>query len=71
MENVHLVLMGYGDEKLLDELDQIAEDLDVKERYSKFGSVPSELVPSIYVISGYWGGANSKFLSKLLPVFSK
>ena len=45
MENVHLVLMGYGDEKLLDELDQIAEDLDVKERYSKFGPVHSELVP--------------------------
>ena len=37
--------MGYGDEKLLQELDIIAQDLDVKDRYSKFGPVHSELVP--------------------------
>ena len=45
LDNVHLVLMGYGDEKLLQELDIIAQDLDVKDRYSKFGPVHSELVP--------------------------
>lgn len=45
LEEFHLVLMGYGDERLLQDLDEIAEELNLTERYSKFGPVHPELVP--------------------------
>ena len=45
IDNAHLVLMGYGDERLLRELDEIAEGLNLVDRYSKFGPVHPELVP--------------------------
>ena len=45
LENVHLVLMGYGDKVVLDNLETIAIEEGLAERYSLFGPVPSELVP--------------------------
>ncbi len=45
MDNVHLILMGYGNEDLIADLDRIAIENNVEDRYSKFGPVPSELVP--------------------------
>ena len=45
LENVHLILMGYGNEDLIADLDKIAIENNVEDRFSKFGPVPSELVP--------------------------
>ena len=45
IENVHLVLMGYGDKGVIDNLEEIAVEEGLTERYSLFGPVPSELVP--------------------------
>ena len=45
LENVHLILMGYGDKEVLGNLESIAKKEGLEERYSLFGPVPSELVP--------------------------
>ena len=45
LDSVHLVLMGYGDKEVLDELERIATKNGLSDRYSLFGPVPSELVP--------------------------
>lgn len=45
MKDVHLILMGYGNDELVAELDRIALENNVEDRFSKFGPVPSELVP--------------------------
>ena len=43
--DVHLVLLGYGDNKVLEKLDEIAQKYDLSDRYSLYGPVPSESVP--------------------------
>ncbi len=45
LDNVHLVLMGYGDKEVLGNLESIASEEGLSGRYSLFGPVPSELVP--------------------------
>ena len=45
IENVHLVLMGYGSKEILGNLNVLAGRFGVTERFSVFGPVPSELVP--------------------------
>ena len=45
IDNVHLVLMGYGNNEILEKLDVLARSFGVTERFSVFGPVPSELVP--------------------------
>ena len=45
LDNVYLVLMGYGNKDLMDELDTLVESNNLADRYSIFGPVPSELVP--------------------------
>ena len=46
IDDVHLVLMGYGTDEYLHKLYTIADELNVTNRYSKFGPVPSEDVPT-------------------------
>ena len=45
LHDVHLVLMGYGDSQLLEELEKIASKNGLSDRFSVYGPVPSELVP--------------------------
>ena len=56
LDDVHLVLMGYGNPELLEELSEIAEQTSTQDRFSIYGPVPSEQVPQ-YASSADFGVA--------------
>ena len=56
LDNIHLVLMGYGNKELMDELVEITKENNLEDRFSTYGPVPSELVPR-YTASADIGAA--------------